>query len=177
MVLQLRLLQHLWEWLPQMWVGGCQAHPCLLVLKRQRPPGLPLVQLESLSHGAPSPLRAAAYSKLGNYAGAVRDCERAIGIDPKYSKAYGRMGYVGPSTALGTGRGGAADLGGETLSRRKKGTCPSGGLPSIRVWRAPPAPLLSCKAFLSGFQGGASLGSVGLFMEWHKSNPCANAAV
>ncbi|NWU35016.1 SGTA protein, partial [Hylia prasina] len=36
--------------------------------------------------------RAAAYSKLGNYAGAVRDCERAIGIDPSYSKAYGRMG-------------------------------------------------------------------------------------
>ncbi|ELV09270.1 Small glutamine-rich tetratricopeptide repeat-containing protein alpha [Tupaia chinensis] len=38
--------------------------------------------------------RAAAYSKLGNYAGAVRDCERAICIDPAYSKAYGRMGGV-----------------------------------------------------------------------------------
>ncbi|XP_062366327.1 small glutamine-rich tetratricopeptide repeat-containing protein alpha isoform X5 [Cinclus cinclus] len=38
--------------------------------------------------------RAAAYSKLGNYAGAVRDCERAIGIDPGYSKAYGRMGLA-----------------------------------------------------------------------------------
>lgn len=38
--------------------------------------------------------RAAAYSKLGNYAGAVQDCELAIGIDPNYSKAYGRMGYV-----------------------------------------------------------------------------------
>ncbi|KAF7236386.1 Small glutamine-rich tetratricopeptide repeat-containing protein alpha [Varanus komodoensis] len=37
---------------------------------------------------------AAAYSKLGNYAGAVRDCERAIHIDPKYSKAYGRMGLA-----------------------------------------------------------------------------------
>uniref|UniRef100_H3CBE8 Small glutamine-rich tetratricopeptide repeat-containing protein alpha n=1 Tax=Tetraodon nigroviridis TaxID=99883 RepID=H3CBE8_TETNG len=36
--------------------------------------------------------RAAAHSKLGNYAGAVQDCERAIGIDPAYSKAYGRMG-------------------------------------------------------------------------------------
>lgn len=36
--------------------------------------------------------RAAAYSKLGNYAGAVQDCERAIRIDPTYSKAYGRMG-------------------------------------------------------------------------------------
>lgn len=37
--------------------------------------------------------RAAAYSKLGNYAGAVQDCEEAISIDPNYSKAYGRMGY------------------------------------------------------------------------------------
>lgn len=37
-------------------------------------------------------LRAAAYSKLGNYAGAVQDCEQAISIDPNYSKAYGRMG-------------------------------------------------------------------------------------
>lgn len=36
--------------------------------------------------------RAAAYSKLGNYAGAVQDCEQAISIDPNYSKAYGRMG-------------------------------------------------------------------------------------
>ncbi len=36
--------------------------------------------------------RAAAYSKLGNYAGAVQDCEQAISIDPDYSKAYGRMG-------------------------------------------------------------------------------------
>lgn len=36
--------------------------------------------------------RAAAYSKIGNYAGAVRDCEEAISIDPGYSKAYGRMG-------------------------------------------------------------------------------------
>nr|XP_035956869.1 small glutamine-rich tetratricopeptide repeat-containing protein alpha isoform X2 [Halichoerus grypus] len=36
--------------------------------------------------------RAAAYSKLGNYTGAVQDCERAICIDPSYSKAYGRMG-------------------------------------------------------------------------------------
>ncbi|KAK2086982.1 hypothetical protein P7K49_032889 [Saguinus oedipus] len=40
--------------------------------------------------------RAAAYSKLGNYAGAVQDCERAICIDPAYSKAYGRMGPLGP---------------------------------------------------------------------------------
>lgn len=48
------------------------------------------VTLSRPSSSAPS--RAAAYSKLGNYAGAVRDCERAIGIDPNYSKAYGRMG-------------------------------------------------------------------------------------
>ncbi|XP_044518166.1 small glutamine-rich tetratricopeptide repeat-containing protein alpha-like [Gracilinanus agilis] len=38
--------------------------------------------------------RAAAYSKIGDYAGAMRDCERAIGIDPYYSKAYGRMGLA-----------------------------------------------------------------------------------
>ncbi|KAM8763792.1 small glutamine-rich tetratricopeptide repeat-containing protein alpha isoform 1-T2 [Rhynchonycteris naso] len=44
--------------------------------------------------------RAAAYSKLGNYAGAVQDCERAICIDPSYSKAYGRMGFSPPSLAL-----------------------------------------------------------------------------
>lgn len=36
--------------------------------------------------------RAAAHSKLGNYTEATGDCERAIGIDPTYSKAYGRMG-------------------------------------------------------------------------------------
>ncbi|XP_043837951.1 small glutamine-rich tetratricopeptide repeat-containing protein alpha-like [Dromiciops gliroides] len=38
--------------------------------------------------------RAAAYSKLGNFAGAVEDCERAISIDSNYSKAYGRMGLA-----------------------------------------------------------------------------------
>lgn len=36
--------------------------------------------------------RAAAHSKLGNYTEATVDCERAIRIDPAYSKAYGRMG-------------------------------------------------------------------------------------
>lgn len=40
----------------------------------------------------PRPCRAAAHSKLGNYTEATCDCERAIGIDPMYSKAYGRMG-------------------------------------------------------------------------------------
>ena len=39
-----------------------------------------------------SPCRAAAHSKLGNYTEATGDCQRAIGIDPSYSKAYGRMG-------------------------------------------------------------------------------------
>ncbi|KAK1883693.1 Small glutamine-rich tetratricopeptide repeat-containing protein beta [Dissostichus eleginoides] len=38
--------------------------------------------------------RAAAHSKLGNYTEATGDCERAIGIDPTYSKAYGRMGLA-----------------------------------------------------------------------------------
>ncbi|XP_023039411.1 small glutamine-rich tetratricopeptide repeat-containing protein alpha [Piliocolobus tephrosceles] len=38
--------------------------------------------------------RAAAYSKLGNYAGAVEDCKRAICLNPNYSKAYGRMGLA-----------------------------------------------------------------------------------
>ncbi len=38
-------------------------------------------------------LRAAAHSKLGNYTEATGDCERAIAIDPSYSKAYGRMGW------------------------------------------------------------------------------------
>ncbi|TUR38416.1 Small glutamine-rich tetratricopeptide repeat-containing protein beta [Bagarius yarrelli] len=37
---------------------------------------------------------AAAHSKLGNYTEAVGDCERAIAIDPAYSKAYGRMGLA-----------------------------------------------------------------------------------
>ncbi|XP_004714455.1 small glutamine-rich tetratricopeptide repeat-containing protein alpha [Echinops telfairi] len=47
-----------------------------------------------LSSDAQESLEAAAYSKLGNYTGAVQDCERAICIDPSYSKAYGRMGLA-----------------------------------------------------------------------------------
>ncbi|KAM6188132.1 small glutamine-rich tetratricopeptide repeat-containing protein beta-like [Sarcoramphus papa] len=38
--------------------------------------------------------RAAAQSKLNNYSEAIKDCESAIAIDPKYSKAYGRMGLA-----------------------------------------------------------------------------------
>ena len=36
--------------------------------------------------------RAAAYSKLGKHKNAIEDCQRALTIDPLYSKAYGRMG-------------------------------------------------------------------------------------
>ncbi|NWI20090.1 SGTB protein, partial [Crypturellus soui] len=44
----------------------------------------------------PSPLsfRAAAQSKLNKYSEAIKDCKRAIEIDPKYSKAYGRLGLA-----------------------------------------------------------------------------------
>ena len=38
--------------------------------------------------------RAAAYSKLDNNSKAIEDCDTAILLDPKYSKAYGRKGYV-----------------------------------------------------------------------------------
>lgn len=38
--------------------------------------------------------RAAAYSKLNKHVKAIEDCEKALTIDPQYSKAYGRMGYV-----------------------------------------------------------------------------------
>uniref|UniRef100_A0A8C6V8D7 Small glutamine rich tetratricopeptide repeat co-chaperone alpha n=1 Tax=Naja naja TaxID=35670 RepID=A0A8C6V8D7_NAJNA len=130
--------------------------------------------------------RAAAYSKLGNYAGAVRDCERAISIDPKYSKAYGRMGYVGPSTALGPGRGRAVDpWEGEeepeaSEQEEEKRLLPPGHPlarePSLhqRPWGALPAPLLPQS--VSGFQEGASLGSQWVF-SWSGTNPCAKAAV
>lgn len=36
--------------------------------------------------------RAAAFSKLNKHAEAIEDCNKAIMIDPNYSKAYGRMG-------------------------------------------------------------------------------------
>ena len=36
--------------------------------------------------------RAAAYSKLSEHMLAIGDCEKALRIDPLYSKAYGRMG-------------------------------------------------------------------------------------
>ncbi len=36
--------------------------------------------------------RAAAHSRLNNHYAAVEDCQRALDMDPKYSKAYGRMG-------------------------------------------------------------------------------------
>ena len=34
----------------------------------------------------------AAHSKLNKLQQAIEDCERALTIDPQYSKAYGRMG-------------------------------------------------------------------------------------
>ncbi|NXC15446.1 SGTB protein, partial [Corythaeola cristata] len=48
---------------------------------------------KALSLPSHLPHRAAAQSKLNNYSEAIKDCERAIAIDPKYSKAYGRMGW------------------------------------------------------------------------------------
>ena len=38
--------------------------------------------------------RAAAHNKLNNNDQALNDCFRSIEIDPNYSKAYGRLGYV-----------------------------------------------------------------------------------
>ena len=38
--------------------------------------------------------RAAAHSKLNQQQAAIDDCGVAISIDPAYSKAYGRMGYI-----------------------------------------------------------------------------------
>lgn len=35
---------------------------------------------------------AAAYSQQGDHEKAVKDAEKAIEVDPKYSKAYSRMG-------------------------------------------------------------------------------------
>lgn len=64
---------------PRLTDGDAEAPPW----QRASPPALPALLCFP---------RAAAYSKLGNYTGAVQDCERAICIDPSYSKAYGRMG-------------------------------------------------------------------------------------
>ena len=38
--------------------------------------------------------RAAAHSKLEQHYAAVEDCQRALDMDPKYGKAYGRMGLA-----------------------------------------------------------------------------------
>lgn len=38
--------------------------------------------------------RAAVYSKIGNHHQAIRDCNTALGFDPSYSKAYGRLGLA-----------------------------------------------------------------------------------
>jgi small glutamine-rich tetratricopeptide repeat-containing protein alpha len=38
--------------------------------------------------------RAAAWGGLGEHGKAVEDAEKAIELDPKFSKAYSRLGYV-----------------------------------------------------------------------------------
>jgi small glutamine-rich tetratricopeptide repeat-containing protein alpha len=38
--------------------------------------------------------RAAAHSEVNKFAEAIADCENAIRIDPKYGKAYSRLGWV-----------------------------------------------------------------------------------
>ena len=38
--------------------------------------------------------RAAAHSRMNNHHLAIEDCQRAIDMDPSYSKAYGRMGLA-----------------------------------------------------------------------------------
>lgn len=38
--------------------------------------------------------RAAAHSEVGKFGEAIADCEKAIQIDPSYSKAYSRLGWV-----------------------------------------------------------------------------------
>lgn len=38
--------------------------------------------------------RAAAHSEVGKFGEAIADCEKAIQIDPLYSKAYSRLGWV-----------------------------------------------------------------------------------
>lgn len=38
--------------------------------------------------------RAAAHSTLQQHENAILDCKRAIELDPKYLKAYSRLGYV-----------------------------------------------------------------------------------
>lgn len=38
--------------------------------------------------------RAAAYASKGDHASAILDSEKAIEVDPKFVKAYSRLGYV-----------------------------------------------------------------------------------
>lgn len=38
--------------------------------------------------------RAAAYSRLDNNEGAIKDCKQALELDPTYGKAYGRLGIA-----------------------------------------------------------------------------------
>mmetsp|Transcript_28773 Transcript_28773/g.112201 ORF Transcript_28773/g.112201 Transcript_28773/m.112201 type:complete len:260 (+) Transcript_28773:521-1300(+) len=43
---------------------------------------------------APYSNRAAAYMKLGEFPFALRDCEKCLELDPKYTKAYSRKGSI-----------------------------------------------------------------------------------
>lgn len=38
--------------------------------------------------------RAAAHSKLNDFKSSIEDCKNALKIDPSYSKAWGRLGYL-----------------------------------------------------------------------------------
>lgn len=38
--------------------------------------------------------RAAAFSRIGDYNRAAEDCKMSLKYDPKYSKAYGRLGLA-----------------------------------------------------------------------------------
>ena len=38
-------------------------------------------------------IRAAAYIKINDLQNALEDCQKAVSLNPNYSRAYGRMGY------------------------------------------------------------------------------------
>ena len=40
------------------------------------------------------PSRALTHSKMDNYDSAIADCKKSIELDPNYSRAYLRLGYV-----------------------------------------------------------------------------------
>lgn len=62
---------------------------------------------QAISHAPTNPIylsnRAAAYSASGDHAAAVRDAEIAVAADPKYTKAWSRLGLA--RFAMGDARG------------------------------------------------------------------------